>query len=147
MTYKLRNFENNFQAVSSLGWIIVAMSLLLFFIKGMPGFLIFTMIGGLLIWWQLRGKRVIIDVSKRTIKKGLKTISIESPLQIIFKETSISQRVNSRVSSTTVQNYFYKAFLEMGEQKILISSNRKESRDFEKLKLIASDLGIDFVKV
>lgn len=147
MKYRLRHFENNFQIVASTGWIIVLLSVVFLFLKQQPGFLILTIIGLAMILGQSRGKRIIIDTEKRTIRKGLKTIDIKHPSELLMKEVRVSQNVNSRVSTTTVKMRFYKAYLVDGDEKVLISCNRSADRDLQKLKAIANDLGIEFSKL
>ncbi|MEM7549510.1 MAG: hypothetical protein AAF363_07545 [Bacteroidota bacterium] len=146
MTYKLRVFNNNFQIINSLGWVLIIMSLIFLLIKGMPGVLIFAVVGGALIWLQLHGKRTIVDTSEKIVKSGSKVHRVTNPSLIFMNEVRVAQNVNSRVSTTSVQSYFYKAYLHEGEEKILLSSNRKEDRDLETLKSISKDLGIPFVK-
>jgi len=108
--------------------------------------LIIGVAGGILILLQLRGKRITVDTDKKIIKSFLSKVAIEHLTEVIVKKIKVNQRVNSRVSSSNVSMYFYKAYLKDGEQKHLISSNRKEKRDLEKLQAIANDLNIDFTK-
>jgi len=144
MKYSLRNFENNLQMLNSTGWVLVIVSLILIATQQMPGFLIFTLIGAGMIWLQLRGKRIYVDTSAKTIKSAGKIRDIKNPSQVFMNEVKLSQRVNSRAQSTNVNMYYYKAYLQDGEEKVLLSSNRKESRDMEKLTAIAKDLGVEF---
>lgn len=143
MKYTLRNFQNNFQVAASVGWIMVILSLVFLLIKGEPGVLIIGAIGGLVIYWQNRGKRIIVDTNEQFIKSGFSKEQIKDPQRIYINKVRISQNVNSHVSSANVKFYFYKAFLQDGEEKHLISCNRKEERDMERLKAIAKDLKID----
>jgi len=145
MVYKLRNFENNYQVLASLGWFFVVMSVVLLFTKKVPTLILFATPGVLLILLQLRGKRVTVDTQNKTIKKGLKTIALNAPNRLFVNKVNLTQRVNSRASSTQAQHLFYKAFLQDGDEKIQISSNRKEERDMKTLKGIADELGIEFV--
>ncbi|MEM6737587.1 MAG: hypothetical protein AAF620_16110 [Bacteroidota bacterium] len=146
MTYTLRNFDNDFQIVNSLGWVLIVVSLVFLIIKGMPGYLIFAGIGAVLIWWQIRGKRIKVDTSEKTVKSGSKTYNIIEPIQIYMNKVMMSQNVNSRVSSSNIKAYFYKAYLLDRGAKILLSSNRKEDRDLEKLVSITQEFGITFIK-
>lgn len=143
MNYTLRNFDNNYQAVSSLGWVISLLSLILFFVAELDGFLLFIPLGILMILWQLRGKRVHLNTESKTIRKGTQTIQLKEPTRISINQVKMSQRVNSRVSSTQARQTFYKAYLQDGDENHVISSNRKEERDMEKLKAIAKDLGVE----
>ena len=144
MKYSLRNFDNNFQIINSTGWIFVLLSLALLIIKGAPGFLLIGLSGAGLIWFQLRGKRVSVDTSEKIVKSGGKIIQLTAPVKMYMNEVKVSQRVNARVNSADFKSYFYKAYLQQGDEKILLSSNRKPGRDMEKLKQIAQDLSIDF---
>ena len=144
MKYQLRNFENNFQMVSSLGWIFILVSIIFIVTKGMIGFLLFTAVGVLLVWWQQRGGRISVDTAAKTIKNGSLAHSIKQPTKVFMNKQRYSQNVNSRVSSTNVKSYFYKAYLEDGEEKVLLSSNKSEERDLQKLQAIAMDLNIPF---
>lgn len=145
MKYTLRNYENNFQIVASLGWLLVIMSVALLFIKGQPAVLVLGAVGGLLIWWQLRGKRVTVDTGSKTIKAGLKTIALNGPRQVLLKKIKVSQNLNSRGSTANVKSEFYVAFILDGDDRHQISSNRKPERDMDKLKQIADDLKVELV--
>ena len=146
MKHRLRHFENNFQMVASLGWIIALLSLVFLVIERMPGFLLLTLIGAIMILWQSRGKRIVVDTDKRIIKRFFKTSSIKNPSQVFIIRVRVSQNVNSRVSTTNVKTNFYKGYLMDGKDEIEISSNRKEMRDMDKLKAIASELGVPFTQ-
>ena len=102
MKYQLRNFENNFQMVSSLGWIFILVSIIFIVTKGMIGFLLFTAVGVLLVWWQQRGGRISVDTAAKTIKNGSSVHSITQPTKVFMNKQRYSQNVNSRVSSTNV---------------------------------------------
>ncbi len=146
MKYHLRNFENNFQIVSSLGWILIFVSLIFIVTKGMFGFLLFLLIGVLLVWWQLRGGRIIVDTQAKTIKSGKLLHQMKQPDRIFMNKQRFSQNVNSRVNTMNVHLHFYKAYLEDGDDKILLSSNKKEERDWKKLEQISKDLDIPLVR-
>lgn len=132
--------------LNSMGWIFIIISLIFMIVKGKPAFLIVALFGVGLIWLQLRGKRIIVDTGERIIKAGGKTHKIKNPKKIYLKEVKMSQTVNARVSSSNVKTYFYKAYLLDGEDKILLSSNRKEERDMAKLKAIADELRVELEK-
>lgn len=108
--------------------------------------MIVALFGTSMIWLQLRGKRIAVDTDQKIIKSAGKTHKIENPEKIILNEVKMSQTVNARVNSTNVKMYFYKAYLLDGDEKILLSSNRKEDRDIAKLKAIADDLCVELVK-
>ena len=109
MTYSLRNFQNNLQTISSLGWVLVVISIVFTFMKG-PGALVIGAVGGILIVWQQRGKRIKVDTKSKTIRKGMKSVIISNPQKIFINRVNISQSVNSRVSTTNVKSYFYTDF-------------------------------------
>ena len=132
--------------LNSVGWIFIVISLIFLVVKQAPGVLIVTALGAGMIWLQLRGKRINVDTAQKTIKSGSKTHAITSPTQIFINEVRVSQNVNSRVQSSNVKMYFYKAYLQDEDEKILLSSNRKEERDLSKLKSIADDLRVELVK-
>ena len=132
--------------LNSMGWIFIIISLISVIVKGQPGILIIGLFGAGMIWLQLRGKRITVDTTKKVIKSGGKTHAIKSPHRIFMKEVKMSQTVNARVNSTNVRMYFYKAYLHDGKETILLSSNRKEDRDLEKLQAIALDLNIPLEK-
>ena len=144
MVYELRHFENNFQIVASLGWGLVIIGIVILFTGPIPAGFLFIIIGAILIWIQLRGKRIYVNTKTKIVKSQGETFKISDPLMIFMREIRVSQNVNSRVSTTNVKMYFYKGYLQDGESKILISCNRNEKRDMEKLKQIASDLNIPF---
>ena len=146
MKYRLRNFENNFQIINSLGWVFVILSVILIFVKQSPGFLIFGLLGGLLIWIQLRGKRIVVDTIAKTVKSSNKTHNIQNPIEVYINEVKVSQTVNSRSQSSNVRIFFYKAYILDGKNRILLSSNRNEQRDLAKLGAIAKELGVELVK-
>ena len=146
MKYRLRNFENNFQIINSLGWVFVILSVILIFVKQSPGFLIFGLLGGMLIWIQLRGKRIVVDTIAKTVKSSNKTHNIQNPIEVYVTEAKVSQTVNSRSQSSNVRTFFYKAYLLNAEDRILLSSNRNEQRDLAKLDAIAKELGVELVK-
>ena len=85
-----------------------------------------------------------MDTAAKTIKNGSLAHSIKQPTKVFMNKQRYSQNVNSRVSSTNVKSYFYKAYLEDGEEKVLLSSNKSEERDLQKLQAIAMDLNIPF---
>ncbi|MEM0938965.1 MAG: hypothetical protein AAF600_07965 [Bacteroidota bacterium] len=87
-----------------------------------------------------------MDTSEKIVKSGSKTYNIIKPIQIYMNKVKMSQNVNSRVSSSNIKAYFYKAYLLDGGEKILLSSNRKEDRDLEKLVSITKEFGISFIK-
>ena len=146
MKYRLRNFENNFQMLNSMGWIFIGVSLVFLMIKQNPAMLIVTVFGAGMIWLQLKGKRIHVDTDAKTVKSDEGVHTIQHPTQIFMNEVTLAQRVNSRVNSANVRTRFYKAYLQDGEEKILLSSNRREERDWKKLEAIATDLKIDLVK-
>lgn len=146
MIYRLRHFENNMQIVSSLGWILVIIGIITLFAGPIPAAVILILLGALLIWLQLRGKRITVDTEARVVKSGSEVISIKNPSQVFINEVRMSQTVNSRGSSTNVKMYFYKAYIQDGDNSILISCNRNDERDMEALKKIAKDLQIPFEK-
>lgn len=86
----------------------------------------------------------MVDTENRMIRKGRKTINIKHPTELFLKEVSVSQNVNSQVSTATIKMRFYKAYLVDGDEKILISCNRSADRDLQKLKAIANDLSLEF---
>ena len=144
MKYQLRNFQNNFQILNSVGWIFVIVSIVFIVVKQNLGYLIFGVFGAAMIWLQLKGKIVSVDTSKKIIKSGGKTHQILSPVQLYMNEVKVSQNVNSRAQTANIKTFFYKAYLQDGNESILLSSNRKETRDLERLKAIAKDLNIEF---
>ena len=145
MQYTLRNFSNSFQIVNSTGWIFILLSIILIVIKGSFGFLMLALLGAGMIWAQLRGKRVKVDTENRTVRSSGKVYALRNPEKIFMNKIRVSQNVNSRAQSANVKTYFYLAYLQDGDEKILLSSNRKEERDLDALKSIASDLDVDFV--
>lgn len=146
MKYRLRNFENNLQILNSAGWVLVVVSLIGVFAKQQPGILLMTLIGAGLIWLQLRGRRIVVDTANKTVLSDGLTHSIKSADKLYINEVKVRQRVNSRAQSANISTYFYKAYMMIGEEKILISSNRKEGRDMKKLQAIAKDLNIALIK-
>ncbi len=146
MKYQLRHFENNFQIVSSLGWVMIIVGIITLFIGPIPGAVVLILLGTLLIWIQIRGKRITVDTSARVIKSGGELVSINNPSSLFLKEVKVSQTVNSRVNSSNVKMYFYKAYIQDGEESHLISCNGDDKRDMESLKKIANDLQIPFEK-
>ncbi|WP_420316267.1 hypothetical protein [Ekhidna sp.] len=144
MIYRLRHFENNHQIVSSLGWILVIVGIVVLFIGPIPGAIIFILIGAFLIWLQLRGKRITVDTEAKTVKAGGKTQKLSNPSLVFMKEIRMSQNINSRVNSANVKTYFYMAYIQDDTERILISCNRNDQRDLDKLKKIAGDLNIPF---
>jgi len=113
-------------------------------VKSSLGFILFGIVGLAMIWLQLKGKRVQVDTETRIIHFSGEKYKMDTPEKIFMNRIRISQNVNSRAQSTNVKTYFYKAYLQDGDEKILLSSNKAEGRDLEKLKAIARDLGIDF---
>ncbi|MEM7296939.1 MAG: hypothetical protein AAF391_01600 [Bacteroidota bacterium] len=146
MKYTLRNFQNNFQAAASVGWILVIMSIVFFMLKMQRGMLTIAVVGLVLILWQQRGKRVLVDTKERIIRAGFKKIEIKDPKRIFINQVRMSQNVNSQVSRTNVKSLFYKTFLQDGEEKHLLSCNRDPERDMESLEKIAKDLAIELTK-
>ncbi len=146
MKYQLRHFENNLQMMASVGWIFSIIGIIVFFTGPIPVAAFFLLIGILMIWLQLRGKRITIDTENRFVKSGRTSVKIVNPSMVFINEVRVSQNVNSRVNSANVKMYFYKAFIQDGENKILISCNRNENRDIEAIKKISEDLGIPFQK-
>lgn len=144
MKYKLRHFENNYQIVSSLGWTLVILGAIFCFVGPFPIGLFFFGVGLLLIWFQLRGKRILVDTENKTVKGLGKEITLKNPQRIYLKEVRMRQNINSRTSSSSVKLYFYKAYIQDGNESILISCNRKASRDLDSLKQIATDLSVPF---
>ena len=121
------------------------LSIILIVIKGSFGFLMLALLGAGMIWAQLRGKRVKVDTENRTVRSSGKVYALRNPEKIFMNKIRVSQNVNSRAQSANVKTYFYLAYLQDGDEKILLSSNRKEERDLDALKSIASDLDVDFV--
>lgn len=146
MIYKLRHFENNFQIISSLGWGLIVLGIISFFVGPLPVSIIAIVIGALLVLLQLRGKRITVDTEKKSVIAGNETIKLINPTMVFMNEVKMSQTVSSRGSTTNVKMYFYKAFIHDGEYTIMISCNRSESRDLEKLEQIAKDLNVPFQK-
>lgn len=146
MKYRLRNFENNLQILNSVGWVLVVVSLIVLVAKQQPGILLMTLIGAGLIWLQLRGKRIVVNTANKTVLSDGKIHSIEGVDKLYMNEVKVRQRVNSRAQSANISTYFYKAYIMVGEEKILISSNRKENRDMKKLEAIAKNLNITLIK-
>ena len=146
MKYQLRNFENNLQMVSSLGWIFIIISLIFLAIRQNPALLLVTVFGVAMVWIQMRGKRIAVDTKAKTIRSAGKTYQIRNPAQLFINEVRVRQNVNSRAQSANIKTYFYKAYLMDGGEKILLSSNRNDTRDMEALQSIANDLGVELVK-
>ncbi|MEP1032901.1 hypothetical protein [Ekhidna sp.] len=144
MTYRLRHFENNMQIVSSLGWILVIVGIITLFSGPIPAAAILMVFGAGLIWCQLRGKSITVDTKEKIIKSGNDIKAIKSPTMVYINEVQVSQNVNSRVQSANVKMYFYKAYIQDGEESHLISCNRNDTRDMEALENIAKDLQIPF---
>lgn len=144
MEYQLRHFENNFQIVSSLGWVFVIVGIIVLFVGPIPGAVILMSIGAFLIYIQLRGKRIKVDTDAKTVVSQGETTQLSTPSMLFIKEVRVSQNINSRVNSTNVKMYFYKAFIQDGDNFILISCNRNDNRDLDALKNIAKDLNIPF---
>ncbi|WP_421764544.1 hypothetical protein [Ekhidna sp.] len=144
MIYRLRHFENNLQIVASLGWILVIVGVIALFVGPVPGAIILILLGAGLIWLQLRGKRIIVDTKNKLVKSGKSIHQLKNPTMVFINEVKLSQTVNSRVSSSHVKMYFYKAYIQDGENCILISCNRNDQRDMKTLKQIASDLRVPF---
>lgn len=144
MIYRLRYFENNFQILSSLGWILIFVGIVTVFTGPIPGGILFSGFGGLLVWLQLRGKRITVDTQSKTIKAGGKTIKLKKPTALVMREVNMSQTVNSIVNSANVKMHFYKACLLDEQKEHWISCNRKETRDLANLKRIAEELNIPF---
>ena len=146
MIYRLRNFENNYQILASLGWIFIIIGCVTLFTGPIPGGIILILIGAFFIWFQLRGKRIKVNTKELNVKSGRELIKLQNPEMVYINEVRMGQRVNSRVNSASVKMHFYKGYIKDGEKIILISSNRKETRDWDKLKAIASDLGVEFIR-
>lgn len=147
MKFALRHFENNFQIISTLGWVFIIIGFITTFLElPLPGSLILIAIGAGLVWVQLRGKRIIVDTDAKTVKAGKETFDISNASSVFMNEVGVSQRVNSRVSSANVKMYFYKAFIQNGDEKVLISCNRNDKRDMESIQKIAEALQVPFTK-
>ncbi|NQZ76280.1 MAG: hypothetical protein HRT61_09230 [Ekhidna sp.] len=146
MEYRLRHFENNWQIISSLGYLLIVLGIVNFFISPWAVGVVFLALGIFCVWFQLRGKRITVDTKDKTVKRGRDVIQLSNPTAIIMKEVRLSQNVNSRASTTTVKSYFYKAFIQDGDKSILISCNGNDKRDVETLNRIAEDLSIPFIR-
>lgn len=146
MKYKLRHFENNWQALSSLGYVFIIIGIVNFFISPWPVAVVFLFLGIFCVWFQLRGKRILVDTDSKTVKSGGEVIQLKNPTSLYMNEVRVSQQVSSRGSSTNVKTYHYKAFIEDGDQNILISCNGNDSRDMQALRRIAEELGVPFHK-
>ena len=144
MKYKLRHFENNLQIVSSLGWILIIIGIIIFFTGPIPAGALSLLIGFLLVWFQYRGKTITVDTEAKNVKSGGNSIEISNPSMVYMNEVKVSQNVNSRGSSANVKMYFYKAYIQDGENSILISCNRNDQRDIKAIAAIANDLGVPF---
>ncbi|MEO9871932.1 hypothetical protein [Ekhidna sp.] len=144
MIYRLRHFENNMQIVSSLGWIFIIIGVVVLFVGPIPGAIFFITIGSFLVWFQLRGKRITVDTGNKLVKSGKDIIQLVEPSIVFMNEVRVSQTVNSRGSSTNVKMYFYKAYIQDGDNRALISCNRNDQRDMEAIKKIAEDLNVPF---
>ncbi len=146
MKFSLRHFENNFQIAASVGWIFVIIGIITIVAGPIPVALIFIVVGTNLIILQLRGKRIVVDTDAKTVKSGKETFDVSNTSLIFMNEVGVSQRVNSRASSANVKMYFYKAYIQSGDEKILISCNRSEKRDLESIQKIAEALQVPFQK-
>ena len=146
MEYKLRHFENNNQMVASFGWIFVIVGIIALFFGSIPGAIILMVIGAFLAWLQLQGKRITVDTDAKVVKAGGDTIDISNASLVFMNEVLVSQNVNSRGSSANVKMCFYKAFIQLEDDNVLISCNRSEDRDMEAIKKIANDLQVSFQK-
>lgn len=129
--------------VSSVGWLLIIMSVIFVFLKPAPGVLFFAVLGAGMVWLQLRGKRIHVDTATKTVNRGRHTHKIQDPVVIFINKVKVAQTVNARSQSTNVKTFFYKAYLLDGEAKVLLSSNRKVERDLKKLKDIAADLKVE----
>ncbi|WP_462251699.1 hypothetical protein [Ekhidna sp.] len=146
MKFQLRHFENNNQIVSSLGWIFIIIGVITLFVGPFPGAIIFIVVGAALVWIQLRGKRIGVDTDAKLVTSGKETFDISNASLVYMNEVRVSQNVNSRGSSANVKMYFYKAFIQNGDENVLISCNRSEKRDMEAIKKIAEALQVPFQK-
>ena len=146
MKYRLRHFEDRLQIISSLGIVFVVLGIINLFIGPIPLALFFLVAGVVLVWLQNRGRRITVDTQNKTVKAGGKITSVSNPVSVYLNESRVSQNVNSRVSSAKVKMYFYKGYIQDGENRILISCNRNDERDLEAMKSIAKDLGVPFEK-
>ncbi len=146
MTYQLRNFENNMQMLASIGWIFAIIGVVTCFVGPIPAAIFLLLFGFLLIWIQLRGKRITVDTNEKFVKSEGEKIGLSSPSMVYMNEVRVSQNVNSRGSTANVKMYFYKAYIQDGEQNILISCNRSDKRDMEVIQKIAKDLQVPFRK-
>lgn len=146
MKYQLRHFENNMQMVASVGWIFVILGIIMVFVDSLAltGSIILIVIGAFLIWIQLRGKRITVDTNAKEVISGKEKTPIIHPSLVYMNEVRVSQNVNSRGSSANVKMYFYKAYIQDGENAILVSCNRNDQRDMNALKKIATDLQVPF---
>ena len=132
--------------LNSMGWIFVIIALIFTIVKQSPGFLIIAAFGAGMIWLQLRGGRIQVDMGKKVVRSGRSKHVITNPFQIFINEVRVTQNVNSRAQSMNAKTVFYKAYLLDGEDKVLLSSNRNEERDMAKLKAIADELRVELVK-
>ncbi|MEP2951572.1 MAG: hypothetical protein ABJO91_16265 [Ekhidna sp.] len=132
------------QIVSSLGWIFIIIGVVVLFVGPIPGAIFFITIGSFLVWFQLRGKRITVDTGNKLVKSGKDIIQLVEPSIVFMNEVRVSQTVNSRGSSTNVKMYFYKAYIQDGDNRALISCNRNDQRDMEAIKKIAEDLNVPF---
>lgn len=87
----------------------------------------------------------MVDTDNRVVKNGKKSHQLTNPIHVIVNRVRMAQTVNSRVSSSNVSMFFYKGYIQDGEEKILISSNRSEKRDMQKLIDLAQALDVDLI--
>lgn len=132
--------------VASVGWIFVILGIITVFVDSLAltGSVIMIVIGAFLIWIQLRGKRITVDTNTKEVISGKEKTPITNPSLVYMNEVRVSQNVNSRGSSANVKMYFYKAYIQDGDNAILISCNRDDQRDMDNIKKIAEDLKVPF---
>lgn len=132
--------------ISSLGIVFAVLGIINLFIGPFPMAIGFLILGVLLIWLQNRGRRITVNTNNKTVRVGGKISEITNPTGVYINEVKVSQNVYSRVSSANVRMYFYKGYIQDGENRILISCNRNDERDLEAMRAIAKDLGVPFEK-
>lgn len=135
-----------------LGFILLPIGLLVIF-SPQPVIGAVILIGGIII--VSTHYRMKIDYSNKRyseyiwllgLKTGIEQKSFISPEYLFIKKTQVSQTLNSRVSSTTIQKEQYDGFLKFSEDdKVHLMTYDNKKTILKKLREIASQLNLKVV--
>lgn len=72
--------------------------------------------------------------------------SFETIQYIFIKKVLVSQRMNTRVSTSTIRKEVYKGFLKFSEEeKVFLAENDRKDKLIEKLRSISKKIQVDVV--